>query len=97
LNRLEGSDSATFSLMSVPIHILSAIRDGDDGVLVTFSDGTCAGYVVEELLDLRPHREPAFRLSKPASLAPTSTNVSPVTLSASNGQGTHAPTAIPPP
>ena len=32
--------------------------DGKDGVFVTFSDGTKAGYVVEELLELRPKREP---------------------------------------
>ena len=32
-------------------------QDGDDGVFVTFSDGIMAGYVVEELLQLRPHRE----------------------------------------
>jgi hypothetical protein len=33
-------------------------RDGEDGLLVTFSDGTTAGYVTEELLELRPFREP---------------------------------------
>ena len=32
--------------------------DEQDGVLITFSDGTFAGYVAEELLDLRPSREP---------------------------------------
>ena len=31
--------------------------DDDDGILVTFSDGTFAGYVAEDLLDLRPIRE----------------------------------------
>jgi hypothetical protein len=34
------------------------IRDvqqaGDDGVLISFSDGTIAGYILEELLELRP-------------------------------------------
>lgn len=39
--------------------IETANRDGDDGVIVTFSDGTTAGYVVEELLELRPAREEA--------------------------------------
>jgi hypothetical protein len=43
--------------------ILSAQLDGDDGVLVTFSDGTTAGYVVEELLALRPSREPTITAS----------------------------------
>ena len=38
--------------------ILTVERDGDDGLVVTFSDGTRAGYVIEELLALRPHREP---------------------------------------
>ena len=31
--------------------------DGNDGVFVAFSDGTTAGFVVEELLELRPCRE----------------------------------------
>jgi hypothetical protein len=39
------------------IRILAVERDGDDGLVVTFSDGTTGAYVVEELLDLRPHRE----------------------------------------
>jgi len=39
------------------IRIVTAEPDGDDGVIVTFSDGSTAGYVVEELLDLRPCRE----------------------------------------
>jgi len=40
----------------LPIRILSVERDGDDGLIVTFSDGTTAGYVLEELLELRPQR-----------------------------------------
>ena len=40
-----------------PIRMLTAELDGDDGLVVTFSDGTTAGYVVEELLELRPVRE----------------------------------------
>jgi hypothetical protein len=39
------------------IRILTTELDGDDGMLVTFSDGTTGGYVVEELLKLRPVRE----------------------------------------
>ena len=35
-----------------------AVELEDDGLFVTFSDGTSAGFVVDELLDLRPHREP---------------------------------------
>jgi hypothetical protein len=40
------------------IKILSVKHDGGDGLIVTFSDGTVGAYVVEELLELRPHREP---------------------------------------
>jgi hypothetical protein len=43
--------------MSGHISIISATRDGEDGLLVTFSDGTITGYVAEELLELRPDRE----------------------------------------
>jgi hypothetical protein len=39
------------------IQITSVEKDRDDGILVSFSDGTTAGYVVEELLELRPERE----------------------------------------
>jgi hypothetical protein len=39
------------------IRILTTENDGDDGLIVTFSDGTTGAYVVEELLELRPVRE----------------------------------------
>jgi hypothetical protein len=39
------------------VKILNAEKDGEDGVLVRFSDGTITGYVAEELLALRPIRE----------------------------------------
>jgi hypothetical protein len=42
--------------MAEQIRILTCERDGDDGLLVTLSDGTTGGYVVEELLKLRPDR-----------------------------------------
>jgi hypothetical protein len=45
------------ALMPEPILMLTVERDDDDGLIVTFSDGTTAGYVAEELLELRPHRE----------------------------------------
>lgn len=38
------------------VRILTVEQDSDEGVFVTFSDGTTAGYVVEELLRLRPKR-----------------------------------------
>ena len=43
--------------MAGEIHILEVEKDGEDGLIVTFSDGTIGGYVVEELLLLRPIRE----------------------------------------
>ena len=45
--------------MAKKIRILTMEHDGDDGLIVTFSDGTTGAYVVEELLRLRPHREQA--------------------------------------
>jgi len=39
------------------IRLLNVELDGDDGVLVNFSDGTTGAYVAEELLELRPFRE----------------------------------------
>jgi hypothetical protein len=44
--------------MAEPIGVLTVEPDGEDGLIVTFSDGTTAGYVAEELLELRPFREP---------------------------------------
>jgi hypothetical protein len=38
------------------IQILSVEKDGEDGLIVAFSDGTTGAYVVEELLGLRPCR-----------------------------------------
>ena len=43
--------------MASPVTILTVDLDGDDGIIVTFSDGTMAGYVVEELMLLRPKRD----------------------------------------
>jgi len=44
--------------MAKPIYILAVEQEDHDGILVKFSDGTTGGYVVEELLELRPQREP---------------------------------------
>jgi hypothetical protein len=41
------------------IRMLTTELDGDDGLIVTFSDGTTGAYVIEELLGLRPIRERA--------------------------------------
>jgi hypothetical protein len=45
------------SITETSINILGVEKDNHDGILVTFSDGTVAGYVAEELLLLRPIRE----------------------------------------
>ena len=39
------------------IQILKIDQDSHDGIIVNFSDGTTAGFVVEEMLMLRPIRE----------------------------------------
>jgi hypothetical protein len=43
--------------MSEDIQILTVEKDDGDGLITTFSDGTTAGFVAEELLELRPNRE----------------------------------------
>jgi hypothetical protein len=51
--------------------ILSTEFDGDDGLTVTFSDGTTGAYLVEELVDelleLRPNRERVKTMEHPKS------------------------------
>ena len=51
--------------MDSTTRILKVEKDSHDGIIVTFSDGTTAGYVVEELLMLRPLREPVYGIAKP--------------------------------
>jgi hypothetical protein len=54
------------ALVADPIRILDVEREQDaDGLIVTFSDGTTAGYITEELLALRPFREPSSTRSDP--------------------------------
>ena len=57
--------------MTNTIQILTVERDGDDGLIVAFSDGTTVGYVAEELLELRPKRE---WTRKPGITRPESTS-----------------------
>ena len=57
--------------MYTPIRILTVEREDDFGLIVTFSDGTSDGYVIEELLKLRPHRQPVIAECK-LGLASTS-------------------------
>ena len=42
--------------------ILTVERDGSDGIIVAFSDGTTGEYVLEELVELRPKRRWTMRL-----------------------------------
>ena len=55
LFRSKFPEGIAFSLMPEPIKILT-VEIEDDGVIVTLSDGTVTGYVVAELLELRPFR-----------------------------------------
>jgi hypothetical protein len=43
--------------MNGKTNILKVEKNGEDGLIVTFSDGTTAGYIVEELLLLGPRRK----------------------------------------
>jgi hypothetical protein len=47
----------TLFAMAEKMQILNVERDGEDGLIVTFSDGTTGAYVAEELLELRPFRQ----------------------------------------
>lgn len=60
----EGCLFCTIFGMSREIEILSVVRDGEDGILVTFSDRTIGGYISEELLELRPVREQNISLAE---------------------------------
>jgi hypothetical protein len=54
--------------MASDINIIRVEEDGPDGIIVTFSDGTFGAYVVEELLELRPHRETVQVESRPTAI-----------------------------
>ena len=55
------------SALKAPITILRVEQEEDYGITVTFSDGTVARYPVEELLELRPHRDPIIeKVEKPS-------------------------------
>jgi hypothetical protein len=75
LDEQKGTDggvrAAVCSLMLTQIFIVTVEPDGNDGVLVKFSDGSTAGYVVEELLELRPKRDSAALCQTAAVTIPT--------------------------
>jgi hypothetical protein len=54
--------------MASDISIIRVEKDGPDGIIVTFSDGTFGANVVEELLELRPHRETVQVESRPTAI-----------------------------
>jgi len=58
IGQLTVANTGKLPPMAERIYILNAERDGEEGLIVTFSDGTTAAFIVEELLDLRPYREP---------------------------------------
>ena len=51
------------------MEIVNVEQDGKDGILVTFSDETIAGYVAEELIELRPIRDTLKFSPQPFGLA----------------------------
>jgi hypothetical protein len=57
------------SSIDTSIGIVAVEKDSQDGILVTFSDGTVAGYVAEELLHLRPLRERVHNNPSPIDAA----------------------------
>jgi hypothetical protein len=62
---------AATRMIDEAIQILKIEQDSHDGLIVNFSDGTTAGYVVEELLMLRPNRERAsdyFEPQRPSAI-----------------------------
>ena len=67
ISQLPVSGIATLLPMSEPIRIVTVAGDGEDGLNVTFSDGTIAGYLVEERIDLMPCREHGNGLKGPFS------------------------------
>jgi hypothetical protein len=66
--------SLKVKVLDTNINIRKVEKDHEDGILVTFSDGTTAGYIVEELLMLRPLREPDYGPSMPARSSTVATN-----------------------
>jgi len=54
------ADAKTSNLFQrdCPILIMTVERENPDGIIATSSDGTTAAFLVEELLQPRPRREP---------------------------------------
>ena len=65
---MRGGDN--LALMANPITILTAQKEDPDGLILTFSDGMTAAYLVDELLELRPHREPTEYMQEITDVRP---------------------------
>jgi hypothetical protein len=52
-------------VMKKIVKIVHVEIDGDDGVIVDFSDDTTTAFATEEFLSLRPYRDPLIRPAKP--------------------------------
>ena len=61
----------TLSTMASKIQILSIEKDGEDWMIVTFTDGTVGAYLAEELLELKPWRERVSKLDEQAAPVPS--------------------------
>ena len=72
--------------MQTSIEIDHVEKDGKDGIQVTFSDGTQAGYLVGELLELRPKRK---ALTGPAKANPPPPARASTQASAARRRATH--------
>jgi len=62
--------SVKMNINGTAIYVLKVQIDYPDGILVTFSDGTIAEFIAEELLPMRPVRESAERYRSRASELP---------------------------
>lgn len=61
----DGGVTAYSGSMRSSIAIKTVELEGEYGIILTFSDNTTAAYIVEELLELRPHREITYRSRNP--------------------------------
>ena len=68
---METKSNIGMEVTTATVSILKVEKDSTDGLLVTFSDGTVAGYVVDELLNMRPVRDRVKSSEDSLDLLPT--------------------------
>ena len=56
--------------MKHEFHLLAVELDVHEGLVAPFSDGTTGGYVIEELLELRPVRERVKKIQNDPRVRP---------------------------